>query len=85
MARPRRGESAIGPRTKAIYVNSPSNPTGWVMSGEEQKALLGLCRARGLGLVADEVYHRNVLTVADPAPAFLTLAGPEEPVFVLNG
>ena len=77
--------AVIGPRTKAIYVNSPSNPTGWVMSVAEQTALLDLCRRHGLGLIADEVYHRNVLAGPEPAPSFLTLAGPEEPVFVLNG
>lgn len=77
--------AAISPRTKAIYVNSPSNPTGWVMAEGEARALLELCRRHGLGLVADEVYHRNVLDGPDPAPSFLHLAGPEEPVLVLNG
>lgn len=77
--------AAITPRTRAVYVNSPSNPTGWVMSGEEQAALLELCRRHGLGLIADEVYHRNLLSDGEPAPSFLTLAGPDEPVFVLNG
>jgi aspartate/methionine/tyrosine aminotransferase len=79
--------AAVTPRTKAIYVNSPSNPTGWVMSPAEQVALLDLCRRQGLGLVADEVYHRNLLEEGrDPAaPSFLSLAGEDEPVFVLNG
>ena len=77
--------AAVTPRTKAVYVNSPSNPTGWVMTRHGQEALLDLCRRRGLGLIADEVYHRNVLTGPEPAPSFLTLAGPDEPVFVLNG
>ncbi len=56
--------AAVTPRTKAVYVNSPSNPTGWVMTRPGQEALLDLCRRHGLGLIADEVYHRNVL----PAP-----------------
>jgi aspartate aminotransferase len=57
------------------------------MSAAEAQALLSLCREHGLGLIADEVYHRNVLDEGLPnsAPSFLTLAGPEEPVFVLNG
>ncbi len=75
----------ITPRTRAIYVNSPSNPTGWVMNLDEARALLALCRRHGLGLVSDEVYHRNVIDGPDPAPSFLTLAEPDEPVFVLNG
>ena len=77
--------AAITPRTRAVYVNSPSNPTGWVMTAEGQRGLLDLCRRHGLGLIADEVYHRNVLAGTDPAPSFLTIAGPDEPVFVLNG
>ncbi|MGE3742505.1 MAG: aminotransferase class I/II-fold pyridoxal phosphate-dependent enzyme, partial [Geminicoccaceae bacterium] len=77
--------AAITSRTKAIYVNSPSNPTGWVMTAEGQQGLLELCRRHGLGLIADEVYHRNLLVGTDPAPSFLTIAEPDEPVFVLNG
>lgn len=80
-----RVEAAIGPKTKAIYVNSPSNPTGWIMQPHEQAALLALCRRHGLALIADEVYHRNVFEGPDPAPSFLTLAQEDEPVFVLNG
>jgi aspartate aminotransferase len=77
--------TAIGPRTKAVYVNSPSNPTGWIMSEVEQRALLALCRHHGLALISDEVYHRNVFSGPDPAPSFVTLVEPEEPVFILNG
>ena len=78
-------EAALTPRTTAVYVNSPSNPTGWIMTADEQRRLLGLCPERGLGLIADEVYHRNVFAGRDPAPSFLEIAGPDEPVFVVNG
>lgn len=78
-------EAAITPSTKAVYVNSPSNPTGWIMTEAEGRALLDLCRARGLGLIADEVYHRNVFAGRDPAFSFLEIAEADEPVFVLNG
>lgn len=78
-------EAAIHPATKAIYVNSPSNPTGWIMTEDEGRALLELCRKHGVGLISDEVYHRNVFEGPDPAPSFVTLADPQEPVFVLNG
>jgi len=78
--------AAIGPRTRAVYVNSPSNPTGWIASREELAALVALCRRHGLGLISDEVYHRHVLD--DPggvAPSVLPLVEEDEPVFVLNG
>ena len=77
--------AAVGAKTRAVYVNSPSNPTGWIMREDEGRALLELCRRHGLGLISDEVYHRNVFDGPDPAPSFVTLAEPEEPVFVLNG
>jgi aspartate/methionine/tyrosine aminotransferase len=77
--------AAIGPRTRAVYVNSPSNPTGWIASREELAALLDLSRRHGLALISDEVYHRNVYEGRDPAPSVLELAGDDEPVFVLNG
>lgn len=65
-------ERHIGPRTRAILICSPNNPTGTVYTGEELERLAGVCRDRGLFLVADEVYrefvydgrrHRSVLAL----------------------
>ncbi|MDO8880091.1 MAG: pyridoxal phosphate-dependent aminotransferase [Coriobacteriia bacterium] len=50
-------EAAITPRTKAVMVNSPSNPTGGVLSGEDLAALAALADRYGLWLVSDEIYH----------------------------
>jgi aspartate/methionine/tyrosine aminotransferase len=55
------------------------------MEPSEGRAILEICRRYGLGLIADEVYHRNVFVGRDPAPSFLELADEDEPVFVLNG
>ena len=71
-------------RTRAIFVNSPCNPTGWVMKAEEQTELLAFCRERNIALIADEVYHRNVFE-GDVAPSFLTLAAADDPVIVIGG
>nr|WP_303652524.1 pyridoxal phosphate-dependent aminotransferase [Paludisphaera mucosa] len=49
--------AAITPRTKAVIVNSPNNPTGVVASAEELKDLALLCRERGVLLISDEVYN----------------------------
>jgi aspartate aminotransferase len=76
--------AATEPDTRCIYVNSPSNPTGWVMAQEEQRALLDFCRSRGIVLLADEVYHRTVYD-GDAAPSFLTLADDDDPLIVVNG
>jgi len=75
---------ALRPNTKALFVNTPCNPTGWVMSREEQQILLDLCRERGILLIADEVYHRNVFD-GDVAPSFMSIADEEDPVVVVNG
>jgi aspartate aminotransferase len=65
-------EAKIGPRTKAMLICSPNNPTGTVYSDDEIETLASICRDRGLSLVADEVYreftydgkkHRSVLTL----------------------
>jgi aspartate/methionine/tyrosine aminotransferase len=74
---------ACGPRTKAIFVNSPGNPTGWTMSREEQQALLEFARRRGIWIIADEVYGRFVYD-RKTAPSFLEIAHPDERVVVVN-
>ena len=49
-------EAAITPRTRAILVVHPNNPTGSLVSEAERLALLKLCSARGIALIADEVF-----------------------------
>jgi aspartate aminotransferase len=44
-------------KTKAIIVNTPSNPTGRVLRGRELKELLGLCNERGVKVISDESYE----------------------------
>ena len=47
---------AITPKTKAMILNNPSNPTGMVYSGEELKALADVCVENDLYIIADEIY-----------------------------
>lgn len=74
---------AVDGRTRAIFVNSPGNPTGWTMSADEQRALLEFARKRGLWIMADEVYARLIYT-RPVAPSFLEQARPDDPLLVLN-
>jgi aspartate aminotransferase len=69
--------------TRAIFVNSPGNPTGWTISADEQRALLEFARKHGIWIMADEVYARLIYT-RPVAPSFLELAGPDDPLLVLN-
>jgi len=74
---------ACDERTRAIFVNSPGNPTGWVMEAAEQRAMLAECTRRGLYVIADEVYIR--LAYDRPkAPSFLDFAAPDDPLIVIN-
>ena len=70
-------------RTRAIFVNSPSNPTGWTMSAEDQMRLLAFARSRGIWIIADEVYTR-IAYEAERAPSFLDVAKPDDPLVVVN-
>jgi len=70
-------------RTRAIFINSPGNPTGWTASREELAAILDFARARGLFIIADEVYHRFYFDGAR-APSFHDVAGPDDRVIHVN-
>ena len=55
---PDRLAAAITPATKAIFFNSPANPTGFVATREEIAATLDIARRNDLWIVADEIYGR---------------------------
>ncbi|MCG5074046.1 pyridoxal phosphate-dependent aminotransferase [Paraburkholderia tagetis] len=77
---------ALTPDTKLLMINSPNNPTGWVMTRDEQRAVLEHCRRHGIWIVADEVYER--LYYGEPgertASSFLDLASREERLICVN-
>ncbi|HEX8341825.1 MAG TPA: aminotransferase class I/II-fold pyridoxal phosphate-dependent enzyme [Tepidisphaeraceae bacterium] len=50
-------EAAITPRTKLLILNSPSNPTGVVMSDAELRAAVDIARRHGLLILSDEIYE----------------------------
>jgi aspartate aminotransferase len=50
-------ESKIGSRTRAIYVNSPNNPTGGVLTRADVEAIVALAERRGLWIISDEAYE----------------------------
>ena len=49
-------EAAITPKTKAIMLNNPSNPTGMVYSREELEALAAVCAKADIYVISDEIY-----------------------------
>jgi aspartate/methionine/tyrosine aminotransferase len=77
--------AALTPDTRMLMINSPNNPTGWVMTREQQQAVLDKCRQHGIWLIADEVYERLYYgDEAKVAPSFLDLASRDERVIAVN-
>jgi len=75
---------ACDARTKAIFISSPNNPTGWTMTRDEQQAVLDFARTRGVAIISDEVYGTLVYDGTPHAPSFLQIADDEDALFVVN-
>ncbi|BDU76695.1 pyridoxal phosphate-dependent aminotransferase [Mesoterricola sediminis] len=79
-------EAAAGPRTRAVVVVHPNNPTGQFLTTSEWEGLLAFCAARGLALLVDEVFVDYALEPpADRLGSALGTPAPPCPVFVLSG
>jgi len=76
---------ACDARTKAIFLCSPGNPSGWVATREEQQAVLDFARARGIAIIGDEVYGALVFAERAHAPSFLEITTEEDDLFVVGG
>ena len=79
---------ALTPRTRAVYINSPNNPTGWTIDRESQRAILDHCRRHGIWIVADDAYERLFYDgpsgASIPAPSFLDIAEPDDRLLSTN-
>jgi len=77
--------AACGPRTRFLYINSPGNPSGWVMPREDMIRVRDFARERGLWIVSDEVYSRFYYgDDGAVAPSFLEIMEPDEKLIVVN-
>ncbi|MGH6809914.1 MAG: pyridoxal phosphate-dependent aminotransferase [Ensifer adhaerens] len=76
-------EAAIGPKTKALFINTPSNPTGWTASHDDLRAILALARKHGLWIVADEIYALYHYA-GGRAPSFLDVMDDDERIIFVN-
>jgi len=76
-------ERAIGPRTRAVLVVSPNNPTGSMLRAADREWLADLCGAHGLAIISDEVFGDYPLAPRADASSF---AGEARALtFVLGG
>lgn len=87
-----RVRAAIDRNTRMLIVNSPSNPTGWVVTEGEQRALAELAETHDLVILADEVYERLIYEPPDGgwqgtpwvAPSFARLESNRDRLIVVN-
>ena len=76
---------AAGPRTRAIVVVNPNNPTGSFLPPDDHEALTTVCRERGLGLIVDEVFNRYPIDPLRGSGRSVLEQPAEVQTFVLGG
>jgi aspartate/methionine/tyrosine aminotransferase len=64
--------AALDPAPAGVIIASPANPTGTIIPAEEMRAIADLCRARGIRIISDEIYHG--LHYGEPAHSMLEFA-----------
>lgn len=74
---------ACTPETSTLLINSPSNPTGWMLTDDEQTRILNFCREHDIWLIADEVYNRIVYD-RPYAPTFADKITDDDKVLIVN-
>lgn len=79
-----RVRAAIDANTRMLIVNSPSNPTGWVISDDEQRAMAELAERHSLVILADEVYERLIYDGRPVAPSFARVDGLRHRLVIVN-
>ena len=75
---------ALTGKTRALYLNSPNNPTGWTVCEAELKAILERCRRHGIWIFADDAYERLYYGEEGIAPSLLKLSETEDRVIGAN-
>ncbi len=76
--------SKITPKTRAIVIVTPNNPTGGVLSRETLEALAGIVIENDLLVISDEVYERLIYD-GEKHVSIASLPGMKERTFTMNG
>jgi aspartate/methionine/tyrosine aminotransferase len=64
--------AAVEPAPHGVIIASPANPTGTLIKAEELQVIAEVCRARGIRIISDEIYHG--LSYVEPAQTILAYA-----------
>ncbi|GAA1309021.1 aminotransferase [Planotetraspora silvatica] len=75
--------AAVGPRTRAVLVNSPHNPTGTVFTRAELEEIAAVCREHDLIAITDEVYEHLTFDDVEHVP-LATLPGMRERTIMIS-
>jgi aspartate/methionine/tyrosine aminotransferase len=78
-----RVERAIDRDTRLLVVNSPSNPTGWMISEAEQHAIAGIADRHDVVILSDEVYERLAFDMPI-APSLARIMNDKDRLIVVN-
>jgi aspartate aminotransferase len=87
-------EHHLTPRTKAIILNSPSNPTGSMYCHDELAAIARLAMARGIYVIADDIYekiifdgrvHTSIIQLMQEAPELGILVNGFSKTYAMTG
>lgn len=76
-------KAAVNRRTKAIFINSPSNPTGWTANREALRAILSIAREQGIWIIADEIYALFSYSERRAA-SFMDIMDPDDRIIFVN-
>ncbi|MBX5214637.1 MULTISPECIES: pyridoxal phosphate-dependent aminotransferase [unclassified Rhizobium] len=78
-----RVEAAITSKTRGIFINTPSNPTGWTATKKDLGNILALARKHDLWIMADEIYARYYFA-GGRAASFLDVMEPDDKIVFVN-
>jgi len=76
-------EAAITPKTKGLFINTPSNPTGWTATRQDLANILALARKHDLWIMADEIYALYYYA-GGRAPSFLDVKEADDKILFVN-
>ncbi|RUM07104.1 pyridoxal phosphate-dependent aminotransferase [Rhizobium chutanense] len=76
-------EAAITEKTRGLFINTPSNPTGWTATKKDLADLLALARKHDLWIMADEIYALYYFP-GGRAPSFLDVMEPDDKIVFVN-
>lgn len=76
-------KGAITDKTRVLFVNTPSNPTGWTASRETLSGILKIAREAGIVIIADEIYARFYYE-GQRAPSFHDVMASHDAIIFVN-